>query len=305
MRPGRSSVLSRLLLIILVAVVAGAAIGSVARDGSKKPKTGAQATVPVAVGDLRLAVPSNWTRVPRVIQVPGLDGPLSLSLQTSRGFAVVAQAPPSDSSLLPAAMVQSLGRAAGRPTTVQTRGSGPVRMLHYAYYLSTQSISAPMDVYVLPTTRDVAILACIGGGADCPQTLAGLRVSRGRILSPGGADTALRSRLSGAIDPLARDRRVLRDQIAAATTPAGRADAATKLGAAYRAAAAALDPMAADTADGVRLQLVMRHLWRDYEALAGAALRDDAASFTRWSQIIATSEGGLERRLARFTQTAA
>jgi hypothetical protein len=295
----RSSTVSRLALAVLIAAVAGAAAGATIRkqeSGSVETPAGPH---PIAVGDLRLRVPSGWAAAPRIFKVPGLDGPRSLSLQTTAGYAVVAQAAPGDSTLLPADLINTLGPP-GKATVVPAGNGSRVGVIHYTY-LSAPSIGAALDVYVVPTTRDAAILACIGGGSDCQTTLAGLQLARGRVLDPG-PDAALRSRLAEVITTLANARRTLREQLAQATTPAARSAAATNLGEAYRSTLETVRPLAVGSTTGQEMERPLRRLWRNHQALARAAGAQDSRGFAALASLIATDERTLDQLLTRWDQ---
>jgi len=289
------------LLAGLVAVLVGGAIGIGVRGrNSDEAATTVVTTAPavnpgIPVGDLRVALSDDWQRDATPLRVPGLDGPRSLGLTSTQGSAVLAQVDPAGPSLLPAALEQALGGAKGDQVASGTPVSvGGLNLLHY-----TVTLPNLLGVYAMPTTKGVAVLACTGDVATCPDLLAGVTVPGGRILGLG-QDPAMHAGLVALVPRLAAQRRQYRSGLAQATTPAARAAAASALADAYTAAGNTLLPLRTQSADSVATPRLLWRLAREYRDLAAAATGQDGAAFAQAGARISADEQQLDDLLARW-----
>jgi hypothetical protein len=294
---GGSPVLARLALAVVVAAVAGATLGVIVRTQPSDSVDRSPRLKPVAVGALRLRLPADWTPAPKLFSVPGLGGPRSITMQTSDGFVVIAQVRPADRSLLPAELRAAISGPVRRASTLPPDHGGAA-ILQYAD-LSVLSVAAPLTVYAVPTTREVAVMACTNASSGCASILSAVGVRDGRVLDLG-PDAALRSRLGAVIGQLNRVRQGRRQRLATTTSASARADAARDIAAAYRAADRSLDPLVTGSAASTRTQTTLRRLARSYEALGAAAARSDRAGFARTGSDIGRRERALNRLLGAW-----
>jgi hypothetical protein len=295
---GRAAGAGALVVLAVLAALAGALLGVLAHPGHSDPA----ATPTVSAGDVVLTVPSSWVRDVGGPQLAGLDGPGTVSLDTGASRMSVGEVPPGGPSLLPAAMTRNL--AAPLPAPVAVR-AGTVTAYGYVG-LAQRRPRTWFDVYAVPTTGGVVTLACgvrardnvlLGLAAeDCQEALLSLRLTRGRALAPGPT-TAFMLTIPRVIDRLAATRAAGRAELAATKGPVARSRAASSVSRAYAGARRALAPMSSGTADEVATLDHLAALAGAYGALAAAAAHSDASAFRTSSLAIRRSERALERAL--------
>ncbi|MDX6729582.1 MAG: hypothetical protein QOK49_4387 [Baekduia sp.] len=277
--------------------VAGGALGSILRSPAPPPATDvvvAAPAAPVTAGELRVTPSAGWKADPAAdLAVAGLRGPRAVTLRGPRGAAVIGQATPAGPDLLPAGLRKAAGARLGR--SVPIRFAGGVTAVRYPA-LPVGPKQAPLDVYAVPTTHDVVVLACPRSDATCPALLSTLRLRAGRVLTPG-PDAAMRAGLDDILVRLARTRRDARDQIAFANNPADRTAAAHDVAAAYRTAASELSPLSGGTPRSHETLGLLRRLARDHDQLAASAATRDPAAFARDGHTVTDDEIGLQTLL--------
>jgi hypothetical protein len=144
--------------------------------------------------------------------------------------------------------------------------------------------------------------AAIGAFTHKPSASGSSPVPLAAEAAPAGtSSTLVRARLRAAVNHLDSVRRPMRDRLARANTPAGRANASGAIAAAYRDAAGMLAPlMPHQAAQSAPTAGLMRELRRDYEALARAASANEAAAFASAAASISEHERALEGALVRW-----
>jgi hypothetical protein len=173
--------------------------------------------------------------------------------------------------------------------------------------LAARSPSQRLTVYAVPTSAGVVTLACLGraaGAPDCETIASTLRLRNTRAFPLGPSKDYAKS-LRDAIGPLNVARANGRAALtAAARKPAGYAQAAGSLAAAYAGAASALRKQPVSPADRVANAKVVGALTgasTAYRALASAARRRDRRALRRESAKVAPAERRVAAALAALS----
>ena len=235
----RRGVLIGLLVLLAIAGAAGASAVLGRSEEAPPPPPRAEAG-----GRLGVTVPGPWRRLAEVPTVPGLRlaGAIAIAPPGSNGAALVTgTSQPSGPVLLPAAFMRRLAES---PANDDTVALGTFQAYRYAD-LRPRGFDGRMNIYSVPTTAGVASVACLapanvdGFLAECERVASTLELSEGEPV-PLGPDRRYAARLDRAIGRLNRARAANRARLQGARTPAGQAQTAGRLAAAYREAATTL-----------------------------------------------------------------
>jgi hypothetical protein len=285
-----------LLALPAAAAVLGALLATGHHDRSSPPARPSPPARELAVGHIRVAVPSGWTSTTRPRPVPGLDAGAT-SLRRGGAQLTVAEVPPSHPSLLPLALARQIAPDRLRPVVER---HGALRTWRYAAVLGDVP-GQRLDLFVAPTTAGTATLACRAPATApeaCRTALTGLRLAGASAL-PLGADAALREQLPAAVRALNRRRGPERAALARARSAQAAGRAAERLSAAYLGAVRTLAPLAPPGAQGAALLAPFGRLGFDYGALAKALRAHDDAAVRRTGRAIASAEAALPDTLRR------
>jgi hypothetical protein len=279
------------LMLPLLAALVGAGFGWILRDdGARTPHATATQQPAVAAGDLRLTLPDGWARARSGPVVPGLDPAKAAFVRGLSADVAIALLPPASPSLLPPGLT-------ARHAPIVHR-AGAVRAYHYVNVLDSYPRRVT-DVYVAPTTRGTATVACSTVvytlGEDCDLVMSLLRLAHGSFL-PIGPDAAFLERLPAVVAALRARRAPLRARLAAKPS----ATAAAQLADAYAAAARALRPLVAPGTAAAATVGLLDRLRAAHAALTTALRADDRARFAAAADAIRTDEARLSRRLAAW-----
>lgn len=292
--------------LTLVAALVGAAAGMLFPLPTADPGRAATPPKPaiVAVPGARLLPPNGWERLAKVPAIPGLDRPGSaVALRAPGSDVVLASAPPSHSSLLPAAWVAELTPpGVPRPRLIKagTRQA-------WSYELPGQRFGTQIAALVLPTNRAVLTLACVApsGAAypatDCETALGALELQDAATL-PSRPETAAQLVMPSVVKALNERRAPARAGLATTSSPRGRQAAANAIATSYAAAGRRAAPVAAGKAAG--LPAAFAALEADYRALGRAAALRRPITQARAGAAIARDEKQLAARLAALSPRA-
>ncbi|HET6550754.1 MAG TPA: hypothetical protein VFG79_19990, partial [Solirubrobacter sp.] len=160
-----------------------------------------------------------------------------------------------------------------------------------------------LDVYAIPTTRGVLTLVCTAKGDGGPEAptwclngLDQITVEGAKPLKPQ-RDTAYRLRAPAVFKKLDAARVAKRKALRGAKKSGGQKRAALALARAYRAAAAALTPMAPAKSAPARELAALRRSAAAYERLATAADRRSRPGWAHARAAVARAEKALKKRL--------
>jgi len=274
-RRAGAAALAGVAVLAAGAAVAGVLVGRQA-GAETRPADPART---VSAAGISLGVPAEWVaRTPAA--PPGLTlaaGGAGATSPTGGGLVTgfVATDRP---DLLPAALAAD----APDPAPVTLSGTAGLRY---------EGVPTPggerVTLYVLPTARGVATLACLPGAQPaavapaCADAAASMRVSGTRLYA-AGPSPAYAERLTAVFRDLGADVRAGRVALRGARLPAGQARAAGRLATAYRGAAAALpgtDLSPANAAANARVEDALRNVAAGYTRMRDAARAD---SPSRW-----------------------
>jgi hypothetical protein len=226
--------LPRWAVAVLAALVAAALAGGFLAGRARDRVEGPRGEGFLTAGPLTVTPSRDWQ--PAAPQ--RLDGLVLQNAASTRSDEAQLTAGTTDGegpTLLPPAFAAQLkGRL--EPEAVR------LGRLHAFRYRRLRSATVPggLTVYVLPTTKGIATLACTGRAlADCEAVATTLTLHGARAL-PLHASQAYLGAVRRALARLDARRSAARRQLRRATGPALQARAATRLAAAYGAAAAAL-----------------------------------------------------------------
>jgi predicted Ser/Thr protein kinase len=282
--------------VVLTVALVGFLLGRASED-APEPRS----TVVVA-GPLALRFGEDWRTLNAAPGIPGLplaDQILLNSTDVRRPGQVRAGIAPGAEGvlLLPRELEEQL-EAAPKPEPVRL---GSFAALRYRD-LRHRSLGAKIMLYVVPTTRGAATIACLAplvgepgdtaGFARCESVAAtlSLRAARAEELSPN--DRYARA-VNGVVARLDRIRDDERNDLAAARRPASQARAARRLRAGFQAAAVALRDVRPGLAERPTHRTMLAGLdatAAGYRALARAARVHDEKAFERASARVARGE---------------
>jgi hypothetical protein len=268
-------------------------------------------TAAVAGGPLTLAFPPNWRPLAGASGVEGLAlrQPIVVTWGAagSRGELWAGMAPRAEGPLLlPSEFVRRLARPP-RPETVRLG-----RFAAFRYRgLEHRDVRAALTVYVVPTDRGAATVACLQArGAErdaqgrsalerCEDMAATLSL-RGAHASGLGPSRRYGVSLDRLLDRLDRVRSARRGALAAAKSSRTQAEAAASLAREFRRTHDALVRIRPGLVERPAHRRLVRHLESAagaYRALSAAARAGDRAAYRRAARRVGASERKLERGL--------
>ncbi len=282
--------------VVLMLALVGFLLGRASEDA---PET--RSTVVVG-GPLGLRFGEDWRTLNAAPGIPGLplaDQILLNSTDAGRPGQVRAGIAPGAEGvlLLPRGLEEQL-ETAPRPEPVRL---GSFAALRYRD-LRHRSLGARLMLYVVPTTRGAATIACLAplvgepgdtaGFARCESVAAtlSLRAARAEGLSPNDRYARAVNAVVARLDRIRDDER---NDLAAARRPASQARAARRLRAGFQAAAAALRDVRPGLAERPTHRTMLAGLDATadgYRALARAARVHDEKAFERASARVARGE---------------
>lgn len=291
-------------LAITAAVFAGAlAIGGYHAGGLGVDAN--PAAEAVVAGPLRLTAPDGWGGTASVPEVPGLQLSQAAGASPdgrSGGPALLAGlADGTGPTLLPARLLARLPRA---PSTDDVVALGELEAYRYRG-LRPRGLDRPLTLYVLPTEKRVATVACLGSqdaahAAACEQAAGTLELDGVRGLQPGPR-RAYAKPLNAVTERLARRRDLGRERLRRAPTPSEQARAARALARDFRLAASSLKKVPAGPAERrshEALRDSVKGAQRAYSRLASAVRRESRADFSGAAASVRRHESRIERDLA-------
>ena len=303
------------LLAVLVALAA--AFGNRGSDpnGSPRGATGPAVAAPTASvfgKELAIKVPRGWSRMP---DAPDLGLPLSGAVALGRRggsavveFGVMKGDAASNSTLLPAAFLGSIGQPAGT-APARTAVRLPAQRLEAWRYqdLRPTGTDRRLTVYTVPTTGGVATVACAAAPAQADafaqqcEAVAGTLGLRNARPYPVGPSQTYAQALNATTGNLQQATRSEEANLQAARTVTGQAAAAQALAGDYQTAAAqlaGLDLSPADRDTNSRLVTALRRLGKAYRRMARAATAGDAAKYRAASAAIPGAKARVNAALA-------
>jgi hypothetical protein len=153
-----------------------------------------QAGRPVSAGALHLEVPGAWRRVAPLPRIPGLDLSTPASVVSdadgSRGARLlIGMADGNGATLLPRTFLDRLPRG---PSTDDVVALGRLKAYRYRG-LRPRGLRERLTLFVVPTEKQVATIACVGVGAAgppaaCERAAATLELDGLRHLQLGARD---------------------------------------------------------------------------------------------------------------------
>jgi hypothetical protein len=316
-------------LVLLAALVALTAAFGKSATGPRGPRASdgggssaaalAGPTSRVTGREVALRVPRGWSRMR---SSPGLGLPLSgvvaVGPRRRAGdpmveFGVMKDHVASNSALLPADLLSSIGQPAGTvPARTAVRLPGQ-RLEAWRYRgLRPAATERELTVYAVPTTTGVATVACAaaraqaGAFADQCEAVAGtLELVSGRPY-PVGPSATYANALNATTASLQRATSANEATLRGARTLATQAGAARALAGDYETAAAqlaVLDLSPADRDANRRLVTALRRLSRAYRTVAHAATAGDAARYRAASAAIPEAKARVSSALAGVRAT--
>jgi predicted Ser/Thr protein kinase len=303
------------LALFVVLFALAAVLGS--RSSQPGPSSGANvetATVGVSGPDLSLKVPRGWSRVPKA---PDLGLRLAHASAAAPGgraagsvveFGLVKGGAATNSALLPAAFLGSIGQSASSapPRTAVRLPAQNLQAWRYGK-LSPVGAARQVTVYTVPTSVGVATVVCAAPparaallGRQCDAIAGTLQLRRGTPYTIGPSD-AYATSLNGTIGDLQQTTQTGEQSLQASTTLAGQAAAAQSLASAYAGAAAqlsALNLSPADRATNAQLVDALRGAARAYRTAARAATGGNADAYRAASAAIPNARAKVNTALA-------
>jgi hypothetical protein len=264
--------------------------------------------------DLALRVPRGWSKLG---SSQDLGLPMSHPSSAAPGgraggpvveFGLVKGKTASNSALLPAAFLGSLGQST---STIPPRTAVrlPARNLQAWRYGNLRPVGAArqVTVYTVPTSGGVATVACAAPstqlaalGRQCDAIAGTLQLRRGTAY-PVGPSGAYATSLNGTIGNLQQATQSGEQSLQGSTTLAGQAAAAQSLASAYDSAAAqlgALNLSPADRAANAQLVTALRGAATAYRKAARAATGGDANAYRAASAAIPPATAKVNTALA-------
>lgn len=294
----------RFAIAIAVALLAGALVAGGYLTGASRGEA-ERAIHPLAAGPLQLEVPDGWQRTAPVPKVPGLD--LSRSAGASPGGSsarspglLAGVADGTGATLLPTAFLKRLPQRPGADDVVALG-----KLEGYRYRdLRPRGLDRPVTLFVVPTQKQVATVACLGSRAasppaECERAAATLELRGVRGL-PLGAREEYAKAINAAIGRLNKRRELGRTALRRAATASPRVRAARALSRAFEHAAASLATVPAGPAERPAHEALRddaRAAAGAYSRLASAARRESVDGFNAAVSSIRRRESRIERDL--------
>ena len=282
---------------LTVALIAAFAGWFAARQIGTPPKATPATEKTLTAGAVRLRVSTDWARVARPPDVPGLGhapawAPYA-ALSTTVSVAIV---PADHPSLLPTTLVDQAKGGLPAPEAAKVVG------LAARAYRGVRSGTATLDVYAIPTTRGILTLVCRApnGGPEAPawclNGLDQITVEGASAIKPD-ASTAFRLKAPAVLATLNQRRVEERTALRRAHTPPGQAKVALELWRVHRDTAASLATLAPAGSDYAKLVSAIRDAGTAYRGLAASADRRSKRSWLRARSRVSRAEKALQAAL--------
>lgn len=294
-------------LAAAVVVVALAVVGYLAGSSGGGGSTPAGSNS-VSAGAVKLTYPDDWKEGAGVPDVPGLNlsDRIELSAPAGGSGLLAGRSDGAGATLLPAALLQRLGKP---PATNDAVKLGDYEAFRYRD-LQPEGLRGRTTVYVVPTDRGVATIACVAGGAantgaalaSCESIATTLELRDAKPL-PLGPSQAYADSLNATLGKLNTARAAGRSRLRAARTPAGQGDAAAALQRAYREASRSLAGAPAGPTAAAANKAIVDALVRTtgaYERLASAARRGDRGAYGSARAAVRSGEAAVQRAIRRL-----
>jgi serine/threonine protein kinase len=319
----RGTLIKAAFVLIAALVALTAAFGNRGSDpggsSGSAPRTAeapvvAAPTASVTGRQVALKVPRGWSRLR---SAPDLGLPLSGAIAVApRGgsanrvveFGVMKNGTASNSALLPAAFLGSIGQPAGT-TPARAAVRLPAQRLAAWRYANLRpgGTDRQLTVYAVPTTDGVATVVCAASSGQagafagqCGAIAGTLQLVSGRPY-PVGPSQTYASVLNAAFGTLQQATTSGEATLEAAQTVSGQASAARALAGNYQTAAAqlaVLDLSPADRDANRRLVSALRRLGKAYRTAARAATAADAGRYRAASAAIPGAKARVNSALA-------
>lgn len=310
-RPARPTpvapVIAGAAVLLLAMVVGGFLIGRSGGGSDEEATPRAQSSA--AVGALELSWPEGWRRVASPPDIPGIEFRQQIALAKMggpRGDSLIAGLTDATGpSLLPAAFLDRLDEPPPRTDAVKL---GDLDVYRYRNLLP-RDFDGRLTLYVAPTTKGVATVACTATAADratflpaCEDVAGSLKLTSGEAFALG-ADKDYAATLKRTINRLngARKRHVA--TLRKAKTPTGQAAAATVLALDYRRAERSLSGLSVSpvvsSAASAAVRRALARTGAAYRRLASAARRERSGAYNDARSDVAAGDAALKRALRR------
>jgi serine/threonine protein kinase len=298
----------RIALVAVATVVALAAAAAGLLLGRSSDAADASATT-VAGPTVALDLPAGWRAGTPRIEIPGLwiRRPVgAVAGEGARSGLIAGEIAAEEPSMLPLTFRRTLRRI---PAPERLR-LGELEAYRYAG-LRPKGMAGLLDLYLVPTTRGVATVACVAAPTDgagvlgrCAQAAAGLRVHGARPfpVPPRGAFAVA---VKGAMDTLIRKRDLLRDRLRYATTRDTQITATADLSGTYKTAARELARIRLSPPERSVMGRLIAGMYRargGYVAMTRGAVIGDRLVFKRGSIEARFGEADVNRALDQFVR---
>jgi hypothetical protein len=187
----------------------------------------------------------------------------------------------------------------------------PVRLGEVAAYrhtgLQPKGLDEELTIYVAPTNRGVANVACVGEAvqSDCSASAATLTLADGVEALPLGPSKAYARAVNRALGKLERKRSAATGRLREAKLPGRQADAASDVAAAYRRAESSLrkaEPTALEREAHPRLVAAIDRSGAAWAALASAARSENERRYDAARSQVRARDGELRNRVKALAQ---
>lgn len=272
--------------------------------GRSHDRTEAVTTGVAVAGPLTLVFPTDWRLVREADSISGLrlNNRIVLREEALQGELRAGIAPGAEGPrALPAAFLRQLARAPEAETVRLDR----LPALRYQGLRHREA--GPMNLYVVPTDRGAATIACLGSSdalerCEAIATTLSLRSAEARELGPS---ERYGSALRAVFRRLDRARTSTRRRLADASNQRGQARAARQLAAAFRQATGAVEkarPGLVARPSHRALQTALDSAAAAYGALAVAARNGDAVAYGRAIANVRGAEDAVRDALSSLTR---
>jgi len=295
----------------VVALVLGFVIGGSGGGGAEEtPADTGALTGSVASSGAGMKVPSDWSELGAVPEVPGLalsDAKSAAPGGKDGGLAVVlgtAGKSANNSTLLPLTFLQAIGSAPEPSGAVQI-GGGDLQAYRYNA-LEPNGFDRTVTVYAAPTSAGVATLACLAPKADadsfaatCDQIANTIELSGGQPF-PVGPSKAYADAVTKTFGTLTKADKSGQSKLKSAKTPDQQAAAARSLSSAFGKAAKSLRGQQLSPADRSANGLLVKALadtGAAYGKLAAAASKKSKSAYEKASGDVAKARKAVAKAL--------
>jgi Protein kinase domain len=301
-----AGVVAAIALAALAALIGGYLAGNSGSSGADQPEN----TSSASAGALELTFPDDWERVNADAEIPGLElrDPIALAPggQGEQQLVAGTSTRSGTAALLPAAVLDRLqGEPRGEPVEL-----GENEALRYDG-VRLDGLDDTLSLYTVPTTRGVATVACVAGGADsdaflqqCENVASTLELTDAEAIPLGPGDEYVKA-LNGAMGRLNSARSGGLEDLRDATRPDDQARAATALSNAYRDAARTLRDAPAppqDQAANAEIAGALEDAQRAYADMAEAARDGNGGAYSRARGRVRRAERAVDRALRAYQE---